>query len=105
MIGPNQYRGAIIGGIQNSISQNYGTNCNSVIVGGYQNLIGGSKNSAIIGGTSQRLYTNDTVLVPNLWISGTVSPNNGVEFGTTGTFFIGSATFSICNGIITNIIQ
>ena len=63
----------------------------------------GACNSAIIGGQSLSLYNNDTVLVQNLWIAGTVSPDNGVAFGTSGTFFIGSATFSICNGIITNI--
>ena len=104
-IGVNQYRGAIIGGYGNVISTNYGSGCNSVIIGGYQNVMKGACNSAIIGGQSLSLYNSDTVLVPNLWISGTVSPNNGVEFGTSGTFFIGSATFSICNGIITNIIQ
>ena len=104
-IGANQYRGAIIGGYGNVISTNYGLGCNSTIIGGYQNVMKGACNSAIIGGQSLSLYNSDTVLVPNLWISGTVSPNNGVEFGTSGTFFIGSATFSICNGIITNIIQ
>ena len=104
-IGANQYRAAVIGGQSNVISTNYGSGCNSVIIGGYQNVMKGACNSAIIGGQSLSLYNSDTVLVPNLWISGTVSPNNGVEFGTSGTFFIGSATFSICNGIITNIIQ
>ena len=104
-IGKYQYRAAVIGGQYNRISPNYGTGCNSTIIGGYQNEIKGACNSAIIGGQSLSLYNSDTVLVPNLWISGTVSPNNGVEFGITGTFFIGSATFSICNGIITNIIQ
>ena len=104
-IGKYQYRAAVIGGQYNRISPNYGSGCNSTIIGGYQNEIKGACNSAIIGGQSLSLYNSDTVLVPNLWISGTVSPNNGVEFGITGTFFIGSATFSICNGIITNIIQ
>ena len=104
-IGASQYRAAVIGGQSNVISTNYGSGCNSVIVGGYQNVMKGACNSAIIGGQSLSLYNSDTVLVPNLWISGTVSPNNGVEFGISGVFFIGSATFSICNGIITNIIQ
>ena len=104
-IGASQYRAAVIGGQSNVISTNYGSGCNSVIIGGYQNVMKGACNSAIIGGQSLSLYNNDTVLVQNLWIAGTVSPDNGVAFGTSGTFFIGSATFSICNGIITNIIQ
>jgi hypothetical protein len=102
-VGSSQSRAAVIGGQQNVISTGYGSGCNSVIIGGYQNVMKGACNSAIIGGQSLSLYNNDTVLVQNLWIAGTVSPDNGVAFGTSGTFFIGSATFSICNGIITNI--
>lgn len=117
------YNSFIIGGLQQNMSQNDGVirnssiiagSCNYLqgtsngtsIISGYKNNIINSNNSVILGGNNLTLTSGDnTVLVPNLWISGTVSPNNGVEFGTSGTFFIGSATFSICNGIITNIIQ
>lgn len=111
---------SIVGGISNTIScysnissvigggfneiDSY-SNGSSVIGGCYNKIYNGSSNSVILGGTSLILNnTSDTVLAPNFWIAGSVSPNNGSNFGQSQDVFVsGFGTFSFINGIFTGI--
>jgi hypothetical protein len=80
----------------------------SSIVGGHYNTIGTqSCNSVILGGNNLSLVNQcNTSLTQHLWIAGSVSPNNGNDFGINGDFYVsGFGTFSINNGIIVNIIN
>jgi hypothetical protein len=124
-VGSLQYRGAVIAGQSNQISPNYGYSCNSVVIGGYGNSIRGACNSVIIGGQNVALYSSDIVQVPMLRTTNLTLDNastniavfnstaNDLHYrelcsilnGTSGTFSIGGATFSICDGLILNIIQ
>ena len=97
-------RSAIIGGKTNVLSGN--SNFSSII-GGSENTISGSSRSAIIGGQNLSLTNeNDTVLVPNLKVSDSISSISGATFfsGITGDYILGTNTVTIINGIITGIV-
>jgi ABC-type enterobactin transport system permease subunit len=80
------YRSSIIGGCCNTIT---GTSSNSVILGGNSLTLTGQCNTA---------------LTQHLWIAGSVSPNNGSNFGQTQDVFVsGFGTFSFINGVLTGI--
>jgi hypothetical protein len=115
------YNSSIIGGVCNTLSCGpdnssiIGGQCNTLscysagssIIGGYCNLITGtSSNSVILGGSGLTLTnTCDTSLTQHLWIAGSVSPNNGSNFGLTNDYFItGFGTFSFYNGVLINVI-
>lgn len=62
--------------------------------------------SVILGGQNLQLTNqSDTVLVPNFFIAGSMSPNNGGNFGLTNDYFVsGFGTFSFNNGVLVNVI-
>ena len=96
---------SIVGGQNNTIQIQ---SCNSGIIGGQNNTIGTqSCNSVILGGQNLNLTAQcDTVLVPNLLISGSFSSDCGLNFGLSGNFTgIGSSFTQICvvNGMIVSI--
>jgi len=96
---------AIQGGFCNIISCD---SCMSSIIGGNKNIVGSqSCNSVIIGGQNLTLDMQcETVLVPNLWVSGSFSSDCGLNFGLSGNFVgIGSSFTQICvvNGMIVSI--
>ena len=64
-----------------------------------------SENSVILGGRNLQLTNQcNTALTEHLWIAGSVSPNNGSNFGHTQDVFVsGFGTFSFINGIFTGI--
>jgi len=110
-------RSSIIGGFCNNINgfckadaksvfQKAGVR-NSVILGGYKNLIGGIKpveNSVIIGGKNLYICEEETVLVQNMALYGSVgyynfstkTLSNGIDASKSGV--INSLT--VCHGII-----
>lgn len=95
---------SIIGGCNNQIigNSNY-----SSIVAGRDNTLSGSCRSAIFGGQNLSLISeNDTILVPKLKVSNSISSLSGGTFysGITGTYVVGLNTFTVVNGIITNLV-
>jgi len=113
-------KSSIVSGERNLI--NYGSQYSSII-GGYCNritaasdwsaIVGGSYHtmsnsccSVILGGQNLQLTNHsDTVLVPNFFIAGSMSPNNGGNFGLTNDYFVsGFGTFSFNNGVLVNVI-
>ena len=100
-IGPND-----VGSIISSIGSYLG-NCSvvSAIIGASSATMSNSYNSVILGGQNLILNaTNDTVLVPNFWIAGSLSPDNGVSNGLTQDVSVSGTTFSFCNGVLTAVI-
>ena len=78
-----------------------------LIVGGCKNTLGTqSDNSVILGGNNLSLVNQpNTALTQNLWIAGSMSPNNGGNFGLTNDYFVsGFGTFSFNNGVLVNVI-
>jgi len=95
---------SIVGGYCNEL---FNHSKYSSIVGGYKNSLSGSLRSVIIGGQNLSLTSeNDTVLVPILKVSTSISSLSGGTFysGITGTYIVGANTFTIVNGIITDIV-
>jgi len=108
------------GGVQNTLC----CSNKSTIITGYSNYIGlsryasilGSVNgtvsnscySSVIGGQNQTLYnTNNTVLVPSLIVSGSMSTRlAGITFSAISlTFSTGDGrVMTITNGIVTNVV-
>jgi hypothetical protein len=75
-------KGAIIGGDNNTLNGN--NTDRSVIIGGTTNTIqSGSQNSVILGGQNIVSAASDTVYVPNLNISGSLTDSDG-NIGTAG---------------------
>ena len=93
----------VLGGRCNTIS---GTSRYSSIIGGQSATMSNSCNSVILGGNNLTLNNQcNTALAQNFWIAGSVSPNNGTNFGQTRNVFVsGFGTFSFINGILTNVI-
>jgi hypothetical protein len=78
----------------------------AVVIGGCRNIVGtSSNNSVILGGNNLTLINQcDTALTQHLWIAGSVSPNNGTNFGQTRNVFVtGVGTFSFINGVFTGL--
>jgi hypothetical protein len=108
---------SIFGGYQNSVScsvlSSVVAGCGSQIISSSRSTIIGSvgttfsnsTNSVIIGGQNLTLSgVSDTVLVPNLLISGSMSPNCGTNFGITDNIVIsGSASLCFVNGILVSV--
>jgi len=98
---------SIVGGSNNNISGASGGSATmfSTIVGGRFNTLSCSRYSAIIGGVCLTLTSNNcTVLVPNLLIAGSMSPNCGTNFGITQNIIItGSASLCFINGILISV--
>jgi hypothetical protein len=95
---------SLIGGFGNAI---FCYSCQSSIIGGFNNVIGTqSCNSVILGGNNLTLNNQcNTALTQHLWIAGSVSPNNGTNFGQTDDVFVsGVGTFSFINGVFTGLI-
>jgi hypothetical protein len=62
--------------------------------------------SVIIGGSNLELNNqSNTALTQHLWIAGSVSPDNGSNFGQTQDVYVsGFGTFSFINGVFTGLI-
>ena len=103
LIGKNSNYSSIIGGFNNIL---FYTTYRSSILGGHSNTIGTqSCNSAIIGGQNLNLTCqSNAVLVPNLLIAGSMSPNCGTNFGITDNIIItGSVSLCFINGILISV--
>jgi len=109
--GSNNTISGASGGSATMFSTIVGGRCNTLscsrysIVGGQCNTLSNSCNSAIIGGVCLTLTSNNcTVLVPNLLIAGSMSPNCGTNFGITQNVIItGSASLCFVNGILISV--
>ena len=74
----------------------------SILAGGI-NTICDSNCSVILGGNNLTLNNKcNTVLVPNFFIAGSMSPNCGNNFGWSGCISIPGSmnTINVCNGVI-----
>jgi hypothetical protein len=97
------YQSSIVGGNDNKLF----SSGESSILGGQNNILSSSTRSAIIGGQSLNLIGEvDTVLLPNLKVNNSISSLSGGTFysGITGEYVVGANTFTIVNGIITNLV-
>ena len=76
------------------------------MISGSFNEIISSCNSVILGGNNLTLNNqSNTTLTQHLWIAGSVSPNNGSNFGVTNDYFVsGFGTFSFVNGVLTSVV-
>ena len=94
-------KSTIVGGYFNCLDNS----TNSSIISGCKNCLCSSLYSVIIGGKGLSLTSNNcTVLVPNLLISGSMSPNCGNNFGITQNVIItGSASLCFVNGILISV--
>ena len=77
----------------------------SSIIAGYQNCIFCSNDSVILGGNGLSMSSlSCSVLVTNLLIAGSMSPNCGTNFGITDNIIItGSASLCFINGILISV--
>lgn len=97
----NSISSTIIGGYNNNIHNSISY---SSIIGGKFNQLGTqSCNSVILGGNGLSLVDQcNTALTQHLWIAGSVSPNNGGDFGVNGNFS-GFTSLCIVNGIVVSV--
>jgi hypothetical protein len=98
----NSRYSSILGGRYNSVTN---ASLYSSIIGGQFGTVSNSCNSVILGGQNLQLTNqNDTALTKHLWIAGSVSPNNGANFGINGTISVGPQIAYLCNGIIFQVV-